>query len=45
MPNVMLTLPTFPRRPASELVGHAKANPDKINFASGPPASYVRRAT
>src|SRR5260221_4419187 len=35
MPNVMEVNPSFPARTVPEFIAYAKANPDKINFASG----------
>jgi tripartite-type tricarboxylate transporter receptor subunit TctC len=35
MPNVMETNPAFPAHTVPEFIAYAKANPDKINFASG----------
>jgi tripartite-type tricarboxylate transporter receptor subunit TctC len=34
-PNVMLVNPSFPARTVPEFIANAKANPGKINFASG----------
>ncbi|MEI8153950.1 MAG: tripartite tricarboxylate transporter substrate binding protein [Hyphomicrobiales bacterium] len=35
MPNVMEVNPAFPAKTVPEFIAYAKANPDKINFASG----------
>ena len=35
MPNVMEVNPAFPAHTVPEFIAYAKANPDKINFASG----------
>jgi tripartite-type tricarboxylate transporter receptor subunit TctC len=35
MPNVMEVNPSFPAHTVPEFIAYAKANPDKINFASG----------
>ena len=35
MPNVMEVNPSFPAHTVTEFIAYAKANPDKINFASG----------
>ena len=35
MPNVMEVNPAFPAASGPEFIAYAKANPDKINFASG----------
>jgi tripartite-type tricarboxylate transporter receptor subunit TctC len=35
MPNVMSVHPSVPARNVAEFIAHAKANPGKINFASG----------
>ena len=35
MPNVMEVNPSFPATTVPEFIAYAKANPDKINFASG----------
>jgi tripartite-type tricarboxylate transporter receptor subunit TctC len=35
MPNVMEVNPAFPAHTVTEFIAYAKANPDKINFASG----------
>ncbi len=35
MPNVMEVNPSFPAQTVPEFIAYAKANPDKINFASG----------
>ena len=35
MPNVMAVNPSFPAHTVPEFIAYAKANPDKINFASG----------
>jgi tripartite-type tricarboxylate transporter receptor subunit TctC len=35
MPNVMAVHPGVPARTVAEFIAHAKANPGKINFASG----------
>ena len=35
MPNIMEVNPAFPVASVPEFIAHAKANPDKINFASG----------
>jgi tripartite-type tricarboxylate transporter receptor subunit TctC len=35
MPNVMEVNPAFPATTVPEFIAYAKANPDKINFASG----------
>jgi tripartite-type tricarboxylate transporter receptor subunit TctC len=34
-PNVMVVNPTFPAKTVPEFIAYAKANPGKINFASG----------
>jgi tripartite-type tricarboxylate transporter receptor subunit TctC len=34
-PNVMVVNPSFPARTVPEFIAYAKANPGKINFASG----------
>ena len=34
MPNVMEVPPSFPASTVPEFIAYAKANPDKINFAS-----------
>jgi tripartite-type tricarboxylate transporter receptor subunit TctC len=34
VPNVMVVDPTFPARSVPDFIGYAKANPDKLNFAS-----------
>jgi tripartite-type tricarboxylate transporter receptor subunit TctC len=33
-PNVMVVAPTFPAKSVPEFIDYAKANPDKLNFAS-----------
>jgi tripartite-type tricarboxylate transporter receptor subunit TctC len=35
MPLAMVVHPSFPAKSVSEFIAHAKANPSKINFASG----------
>jgi tripartite-type tricarboxylate transporter receptor subunit TctC len=35
VPNVIVVHPSIPAKTAAELIVHAKANPGKINFASG----------
>jgi tripartite-type tricarboxylate transporter receptor subunit TctC len=35
MPNVMEVNPAFPAHTVPEFIAYAKANPDKVNFASG----------
>jgi tripartite-type tricarboxylate transporter receptor subunit TctC len=35
MPNVMEVNPSFPAHTVPEFIAYAKANPDKVNFASG----------
>jgi tripartite-type tricarboxylate transporter receptor subunit TctC len=35
LPNVMEVNPTFPARSVPEFIAYAKANPGKVNFASG----------
>jgi tripartite-type tricarboxylate transporter receptor subunit TctC len=35
MPNVMVANPSFPAKTVSEFIAHAKANPGKVNMASG----------
>ena len=35
VPNVMEVNPSFPAKTVSEFIAHAKANPNKLNFASG----------
>src|SRR5262245_307161 len=35
VPNVMEVNPSFPAKTAPEFIAHAKANPNKVNFASG----------
>ena len=34
-PNVMVVHPSFPAKTVPEFIAFAKANPGKINFASG----------
>jgi tripartite-type tricarboxylate transporter receptor subunit TctC len=34
VPNVLVVHPALPARTVSELIGHAKANPGKLNYAS-----------
>jgi len=34
IPNVLLVRPDFPAKTVQELIAYAKANPDKLNFAS-----------
>jgi tripartite-type tricarboxylate transporter receptor subunit TctC len=43
-PNVMEVNPSFPARTVSEFIAYAKANPGKVNFASGGNGSTAQLA-